>query len=101
VTLRLFVDDCPSENGPLEIALGSHRHGRVPVNEIAGLVETSDVFAGVGEAGDVLALRTLVIHSSKRAVVSNHRRVLHVDYAAGELPPPLEWKYDRTDPGAV
>lgn len=92
VTLRLFVDDCGSDNGPLLVARGSHRHGRLPGRDIAEVVGCSEIFVGTGQAGDVLVMRTLAIHSSKRAALPAHRRVLHVDYAAAELPPPLEWK---------
>jgi Phytanoyl-CoA dioxygenase (PhyH) len=92
VTLRLFVDDCGSDNGPLLVARGSHRHGRIPGRDIAEVVSCSEIFVGTGQAGDVLVMRTLAIHSSKRAALPAHRRVLHVDYAAAELPPPLEWK---------
>lgn len=92
LTLRLFVDDCGSDNGPLLIAVGSHRHGRIPVKNVTDLVSRSEIFVGAGQAGDVLLMKTLAIHSSKRAIVPTHRRVLHVDYATADLPPPLEWK---------
>jgi Phytanoyl-CoA dioxygenase (PhyH) len=91
LTLRVFVDDCADDNGPLQVAIGSHRHGRLPGREIAGVVRRSAIFPGVGQAGDVLAMKTLGIHSSERATSPGHRRVLHVDYATAELPPPLAW----------
>jgi hypothetical protein len=37
-------------------------------------------------------MKTLAIHSSQRATVPTHRRVLHVDYAMVDLPSPLAWK---------
>jgi hypothetical protein len=85
LTLRLFVDDCGSDSGPLLIAVGSHRHGRIPVQNVAELVSRSEIFVGAGRAGDVLLMKTLAIHSSKRAIVPTHRRVLHVDYTMAEL----------------
>jgi hypothetical protein len=90
-TLRLFVDDCDDENGPLEVAVGSHRFGRLPAQEMTNIVRRSTIFVGSGRAGDVLVMKTLAVHSSKRARSPGHRRVLHVDYAASELPAPLEW----------
>ena len=92
LTLRLFVDDCGSDNGPLLVAVGSHRHGRLPVKNVTELVSRSKIFVGTGQAGDVLLMKTLAIHSSKRATAPTHRRVLHVDYAMADLPPPLAWK---------
>jgi Phytanoyl-CoA dioxygenase (PhyH) len=89
LTSRLFVDDCGSDNGALLVAVGSHRHGRLPVQNVAEFVSRSEIFVGAGRAGDVLLMKTLAIHSSKRAAVPTHRRVLHVDYATADLPPPL------------
>ena len=91
LTLRLFLDDCSPANGPLEIARGSHRRGRVAATEIRKIVERSQIFVGTGQTGDVLAMKLLAVHSSKRAESPAHRRVLHVDYASLPLPAPLEW----------
>jgi hypothetical protein len=91
LTLRLFVDDCDQDNGPLQVACGSHCHGRVPAAEVNRIAAGSDIFVGAGHAADVLAMRLLAIHSSRRAVRPGHRRVLHVDYASTDLPPPLAW----------
>jgi hypothetical protein len=92
LTLRLFLDDCGKDDGPLEVALGSHRRGRIAAADLAEVVGQSAVFVGAGQAGDVLVMKALAIHRSKRAVVPAHRRVLHVDYAMADLPSPLAWK---------
>jgi hypothetical protein len=91
LTLRLFVDDCAWDDGPLEVARGSHGVGRIAAADIRRIVEKSDIFIGAGQAGDVLAMKLLAVHSSKRAESPAHRRVLHVDYASLPLPAPLEW----------
>jgi len=92
VTLRLFVDDCDASNGPLRIAIGSHRHGRLPAANVHALARQSDILVCTGLAGDVLVMKTLAAHSSAAARAPAHRRVLHVDYSAADLPPPLAWK---------
>lgn len=92
VTLRLFVDDCDEGNGPLRIATGSHRYGRLPAANVNALARQSDVLVCTGLTGDVLVMRTLAVHSSRAASAPAHRRVLHVDYSASDLPPPLAWK---------
>lgn len=92
LTLRLFVDDCESHNGALLVAIGSHHHGRLSVKNVAEIVSRSKIFIGAGRAGDVPIMKTLAIHSSQRATVPTHRRVLHVDYAMVDLPSPLAWK---------
>jgi hypothetical protein len=94
LTLRLFLDDCGEEDGPLEVALGSHRRGRVCAADLAKVVRQSAVFVACGQAGDVLVMKALAVHRSKRAVAPAHRRVLHVDYAVADLPLPLAWKLD-------
>jgi ectoine hydroxylase-related dioxygenase (phytanoyl-CoA dioxygenase family) len=91
LTLRLFVDDCDDDNGPLEVAIGSHQVGRLPLGELASMVRHSAIVVGTGRAGDVLVMKALAVHSSKRARSPAHRRVLHVDYATSALPAPLEW----------
>jgi hypothetical protein len=91
VTLRLFIDDCDARNGPLEVARGSHRRGRVPAKDAKCIAEGSEIFIATGRVADVLAMRLLAIHSSRKAAAPDHRRVLHVDYASGELPKPIEW----------
>ena len=96
LTLRLFVDDCGDDDGPLEVAIGSHGFGRLPGAEMSTVVQRATVLVGVGRAGDVLVMKTLAVHSSKRALLPGHRRVLHVDYAVSELPDPLEWMLDHS-----
>jgi phytanoyl-CoA dioxygenase PhyH len=91
LTLRLFIDDCGADNGPLEIVVGSHRHGRLPETDLGDAVERGGAFAACGRAGDVLVMKMLAVHSSKRAASPSHRRVLHIDYATIDLPAPLEW----------
>ena len=91
LTLRVFIDDCDEDNGPLEIIVGSHRHGRLLESDLGDAVDRGAVFVGRGSAGDVLVMKMLAVHGSKRAVSPSHRRVLHVDYATIDLPASLEW----------
>lgn len=91
LTLRLFVDDCDATNGPVEVALGTHRLGRVPAGNAARLARAHPPFLATGARGDVLVMRLLALHASKPAVAPVHRRVIHVDYCAEPLPEPLRW----------
>jgi Phytanoyl-CoA dioxygenase (PhyH) len=93
LALRLFVDDCGVEDGPLEVAIGSHRRGRVPVREVCDIAAKSAIFTATGKAGDVLAIKALAIHRSKRAVSPSRRGTLHVDYALVDVPELLEWAF--------
>jgi hypothetical protein len=91
LTLRLFVDDCGPEDGPVETAVGSHLYGRVPVGDVSSVAGKSDILTATGKSGDVLAMKSLAIHRSRRAASPSCRATLHVDYAAVDLPAPLEW----------
>jgi hypothetical protein len=91
VALRLSLDDCGPENGPLLAVSGSWRLGRVPAGRIKRHVEAGRVQALCANAGDVVVMRGLTIHASERAAQPGHRRVLHVDFSAAELPGGLQW----------
>jgi hypothetical protein len=91
ITLRVHVDECDAENGPLWIVPGSHRLGRVAAEQAASIVQNSDHAVCLAAAGDVWAYATPIIHASHRARMPRRRRVLQVDYAAASLPDGLGW----------
>lgn len=91
VTLRVHLDDCDETQGPLEVIQGSHRGGRLAKLQINQIVGTEASKLCIADRGDVLAMRPLTVHRSQRAALPGHRRVLHLEYAAGTLPSGLEW----------
>jgi ectoine hydroxylase-related dioxygenase (phytanoyl-CoA dioxygenase family) len=92
VTVRLHLDDCPKENGPLRVVAGSHRSGQLSREAIRTTVEGAEVITIAAAAGDALLMRPLILHASHSALTPHHRRVLHLEYApAGLLPSQLEW----------
>ena len=91
VSLRLHLDDCGPDNGPLMAVRGSFRLGRVPASQIKPHVEAGPIQICCASAGDIVAMRGLTIHASERAARPGHRRVLHVDFSAAELPGGLGW----------
>ncbi|TPE64601.1 phytanoyl-CoA dioxygenase family protein [Sandaracinobacter neustonicus] len=91
LTLRVHLDDVPSDNAPLLVAPGSHRYGRVPVADIEAVVRKCGVQACIAKAGDVWLYATPILHASEAAVSPARRRVLQLDYAAEKLPDGLEW----------
>lgn len=97
LSVRVHLDDCNSENGPLRVLPGSHRHGRIHQSQIEGW--RSRVPEEICEAarGSVLLMRPLLLHASSPATSPSHRRVLHLDYAFGELPGGLEWRWLADD----
>ena len=92
VTLRLQLDDCGGDNGPLRVLPGTHRLGRIKADRIAALRGEIREVACTAPAGSVLAFKPLLLHSSSPAKTPNHRRVIHLEYAPGNLlPQALNW----------
>jgi ectoine hydroxylase-related dioxygenase (phytanoyl-CoA dioxygenase family) len=91
VALRIHLDDCPADNGALEVLPGSHLHGRISAEELRRMHVESRAVICPARAGDVLAMRPLLLHGSSKARVPKRRRVLHVEYSAVELDAPLQW----------
>lgn len=91
LALRLHIDDCGHDNGPLLALRGSCRLGRVVASDIRRHVARAAIEICSANAGDVVAMRGLTIHTSERALQPSHRRVIHVDFSPAELPGGLEW----------
>jgi ectoine hydroxylase-related dioxygenase (phytanoyl-CoA dioxygenase family) len=89
LTLRIHLDDCGEDNGPLECIGGSHRHGRLAKSDIDRLVAEGPAKLCLCAQGDILAIRPLTVHRSQRARLPAQRRVLHLEYATVYLPHPL------------
>jgi len=91
ITVRLHLDETPRDNGALRVIPGSHRSGRISSHEVAGY-DTDLAIDCECAPGDVLLMSPLILHSSRRAVNPQRRRVLHFEYARPEdLHPDLEW----------
>lgn len=94
VAVRLHLDDCTEENGPVRVIPGSHRAGRLSPDQITALRgQAAEVECTVGRGG-VLAFFSLILHASSPARKPLHRRVLHIEYVASswrELPGGPEW----------
>ena len=101
LSLRLHLDPCGLDNGPLRVLPASHRLGRLSSAQIDGLRQRSpevEVIAGPGEA---LLMRPLLLHASSAAVVPGHRRVIHLEFATDPLPGGLEWRWREGIPASV
>lgn len=92
LTVRLHLDDADETNGALRVLAGSHRSGRLSAGQIQGLRRERTEEVCVAKAGDALLMRPLLLHASGKSCSGRHRRVLHIEYAAFELPAGLEWQ---------
>ena len=91
LTLRLHLDDCDAQNGALRVLPGSHRAGRLPPEAIQAWRERAgEVTCAVPRRGALL-MRPLLLHASAPAARPRHRRVVHIEFAAEDLPGGLEW----------
>lgn len=91
VTVRLHLDDCPADNGPLRVLPGSHRLGLLSRDAIREAVN-SPAETVIASAGDALLMRPLILHASSPAIRPRHRRVLQLEFAPdGLLPEGLNW----------
>ena len=98
VTLRVHLDDCGRDQGPLEIIPASHQLGRLEKAEINKLACDGQEIVTLARRGSIVAMRPLIIHRSKKARSKARRRVLHLEFTAAELPEPLLWAiYKRAD----
>lgn len=90
LTLRIHLDEVTEENGPLRVIPGSH------VSSDSEGVGIGSAVAVHAAAGDVLAMRPLITHSSGSSMpgTKRHRRILHLEFAASTiLPDGMQW-YD-------
>ncbi len=92
VTLRVHLDDCGTDNGPLRVVPGSHRAGLVSDAEVDRIAATGPVIECTVKAGDAVVMYPHLVHSSARASVNARRRVLHLDCTSVELPGGLRWE---------
>jgi len=90
VAVRLHLDDCSLDNGPLRVIAGSHRGGFLDTQAIDEWKKKPSTTVAAAR-GSALLFRPLLLHASSPATEPSHRRVLHVEFARSPLPPPLEW----------
>lgn len=92
LTVRIHLDDADEANGALRVLPGTHRLGRLEAESVAMLRSERDEVVCTALAGDALLMRPLLLHASGRSTSDRPRRVLHLEYAAEELPGGLVWR---------
>jgi hypothetical protein len=88
LTLRMHLDPVNDENGPLQVLPGTHTalHAEPPAGMSPTMIHA--------QIGDVLAMRPLLFHASGASTPGGmqHRRVLHLEFAAKrDLPEGYKW----------
>ncbi len=93
LALRVHLDDTDEANGALQVLPGSHLHGRLSAHQIQSLKQGGRPVTCPVPRGGVMLMRPLLLHASSAAESPRHRRVLHFEYSASNLPGGLSW-YD-------
>jgi ectoine hydroxylase-related dioxygenase (phytanoyl-CoA dioxygenase family) len=91
IAIRVHLDACGEENGPLRVIPGSHLSGKLDDPQVAELVARSAVAELYVPRGGILLMRPLLVHASAPARAAAHRRVLHIEFAPPEAISPLQW----------
>ncbi|GAB3093006.1 phytanoyl-CoA dioxygenase family protein [Lysobacter terrae] len=93
IAVRLHVDPCGDDDGPLRVVPGSHRLGRIDPNAASEIRARSAEVRCTAGRGSALAMRPLLLHASSKATGSSLRRVLHFLFGPPSLPHGLRWRY--------
>lgn len=94
LSVRLHLDACDEMNGALKVFPGSHLGGRLGASEIQRWRESAQPVECHVPRGGALLMRPLLLHASSASSEPRHRRVVHLEFAARELPGGLEWLRD-------
>jgi len=93
LAVRIHIDDCGPDNGPLRVVPGSHLHGRIADSATRDVRNTLGEAQCLAAAGDAVLIRPLILHASSKATTPSRRRVLHILWGPPSLPCGLEWRY--------
>lgn len=99
VALRLHIDDCTADNGPLRVIADSHRSGTLSPQDIDVLRDSSFEHQLTVNMGGVVAMRPLLLHASSKSRTIASRRVLHFLFGPTTLPEGLQWRLGVSSSG--
>jgi ectoine hydroxylase-related dioxygenase (phytanoyl-CoA dioxygenase family) len=92
VTVRVHVDDCGLENGPVRVLSRTHDLGKLDPAGIQQLRSSATEVSCTARRGGILAFRPLLLHASSASTNPGRRRVAHFEFAATDLPEGLDWQ---------
>lgn len=92
LTVRLSLDPCHADNGALKVLPVSHT-AKWNSGDIDQMTHGGNEVLCETRAGGAVLMSPLTLHASSPMNVPGHRRVIHFEFAAMELPEPLDWNY--------
>jgi len=90
VAVRVHLDDCGADDGPLYVVPGSHSQGVISAPDASAMRAREQ--ACIAMAGDALAMRPLLLHRSSKSSGASRRRVLHFLFGPAFIPQGIEWR---------
>lgn len=90
LAVRIHLDECGADDGPLRVVPRSHRIGIVAAADAAA--HRRQEVSCLADRGDALLMRPLVLHSSSKATGTSRRRVLHLLFGPPDLPDQVVWQ---------
>lgn len=93
LAVRIHIDDCDDQNGPLRVVPRSHLHGRLQTGAAQELRDQLGEITCAAKRGDGLLFRPLLLHASSKAKQPRHRRVLHFLFGPRYPGYGLEWSH--------
>lgn len=91
VAVRLHIDTCGAEDGPLRVVPGSHLRGKTEAQAAAAARQAQGEVICTAERGSVMVMRPLLLHASSKSTGNSRRRVLHFLFGPRTLPFGLQW----------
>jgi len=92
LSVRIHLDDCGPDNGPLCVLPGSHAFGRLDAAAVEQCKKTMPTVECIALRGSIMLMRPLLLHASFPAKNPGHRRVIHLEYAGTALPLGMNWQ---------
>jgi len=91
LAVRIHLDACGPDNGPLRVVPASHTLGKLNQDQVADIVAKNTAVPLCMPRGGMLIMRPLLVHSSAIASSPDHRRVLHIEFAPADAISPMHW----------
>jgi hypothetical protein len=95
VAVRLHLENCAAEDGPLRVVPASHQDGLLEEADIAPKRQARGELICEAAAGDVLVLSPLLLHASSKAFGTGKRRLLHFVFGPRQPGHGLAWRLTR------
>ena len=92
LAVRLHLDDCTKNDGPLRVIPGSHLMGKISAEAASAIRLSSTEFVCSAARGSVMVMRPLLLHASSKSTGVSMRKVLHFLFGPPNLPFGLRWQ---------